>query len=314
MGVTIFYLFIFKTKYLFIKPIRTFLHIREKSIYMIISGSSSSSLATSLSIISDIPLAQTENLIFPDGEHMIKIDLEGDRCTIVASTLSPLDHIELLQLQDAAREAGASHITTILPYMGYSRQDTVFEPGQSLSSRAIAKSISTGTDRVIVVNPHKDTVCDHFTVPAISVDASSVLAQALPSDLESPTFIAPDSSAIFLAKSVQNAYGSGETDYFNKKRISGTEVIIYPGNTDVEGKDVVCIDDIISTGTTTSKAAKILLDNGALRVFSVCVHALLVGQARKMLLDSGVDSVYTTDTIQQPETTVSVAPVLADLL
>ena len=83
---------------------------------------------------------------------------------------------------------------------------------------------------------------------------------------------------------------------------------------DVAGRDVICVDDIISTGTTTSKSARILHDRGAKTIFVTCIHALLVADARKMLSDSGVDAIYTTDTIVTPETKVSIAPLLAKLL
>ncbi len=281
---------------------------------MIISGSASISLASSLSSHSKIPLGKTTHQIFPDGEFMVQTNFQGDHGIIVAATRSPSDHLELLQLQDAVREAGAEKITTILPYMGYARQDTVFEPGQSLSARAMARSIGTGTDRVIVINPHKNTVCDYFGVPTIALDASSVLAQTLPADLENPLFLAPDSGAISLAESVRDAYGVGDSDFFEKDRISSTEVHISPSAVDVAGRDVVCVDDIISTGTTTSKSASILHDRGAKKIFVTCVHALLVEDARKMLSGSGVDAIYTTDTIVTPETKVSVAPLLAELL
>tara|TARA_B100000809_G_C15123060_1_gene525065 strand:+ start:1356 stop:2201 length:846 start_codon:yes stop_codon:yes gene_type:complete len=281
---------------------------------MIISGSASTSLAASLSSHSKIPLGKTTHQFFPDGEFMVQTNFQGDHGIIVAATRSASDHLELLQLQDAVREAGATNITTILPYMGYARQDTVFESGQPLSARAMARSIGTGTDKVIIVNPHKNIVCDYFGVPAIALDASSVLAQTLPPDLENPLFLSPDSGAISLAESIRDSYGGGDTDYFEKKRISSTEVHISPNTVDVTGRDVICVDDIISTGTTTSKSASILRDRGAKKIFVTCVHAILIAGARKMLSDSGVDAIYTTDTIVTPETKVSVAPLLAKLL
>lgn len=281
---------------------------------MIISGSASTLLADSLSSHSGMPLAKTTRQEFPDGEFLVQVNFKGEDGIIIAATRSASDHIELLQLQDAVREAGATNITTILPYMGYARQDTIFEEGQPLSARAMAKSIGTGTDKIIIVNPHKDTVCNHFGVPAITLDVSSVLAETLPNDLDNPLFLAPDSGAIHLAESVRNAYGKGDTDYFEKKRISSTEVDVSPSSVDVTERDVICVDDIVSTGTTTSKAASILRDRNAKKIFVTCIHALLINDARKMLFNSGVDAIYTTDTIATPETKISIAPLLTKLL
>src|SRR6056297_3197289 len=127
---------------------------------MIIIGSASQVLAAELAAEVDEPLASVEYERFPDGELLAAApgfaETDAERAIVVASTTSSDAHVELLQLQDAAREWGAEEVVTVLPYMGYARQDRVFETGQPLSSRAVAKAISTGTDRVLTVNPHEE--------------------------------------------------------------------------------------------------------------------------------------------------------------
>ncbi|WP_323192900.1 ribose-phosphate pyrophosphokinase-like domain-containing protein, partial [Halostella sp. PRR32] len=111
---------------------------------------------------------------------------------VVASTATSDAFVELLQLQDAAREAGASEVVTVLPYMGYARQDEAFTAGDPVSARAVARALSANTDRVLTVNPHETAVCEFFEPTATAVDAAGVLADPLPGDLGEPLFLAPD--------------------------------------------------------------------------------------------------------------------------
>ena len=283
---------------------------------MIVPGSASQSLSAALAAETGLPLAETSYERFPDGEGLVAVDggIEGERAVVVAATPTDAAHVELLQLQDAVREAGADEVVTVLPYMGYARQDASFEAGQPISARAVARAISTGTDRVLVVNPHKPWVCDFFDVPAEPVDAAPRLAEPLPADLDDPLFLAPDENALSLAETVRDAYGTGETDFFEKHRLSGTEVEIAPSDAETAGRDVVAVDDIVATGSTMSEAIAVLRDREAARVFVACVHPVLAGSARTKLANAGVAGVYGTDTVERAESAVSAAPVIAERL
>jgi ribose-phosphate pyrophosphokinase len=278
---------------------------------MIISGSASQTLAAELAAELDEALASVEYERFPDGELFAAApgfaEAEEDRAVVVGSTVSSDAHVELLQLQDAAREWGAEEVVTVLPYMGYARQDEAFEEGHPISARAVARAISSGTDRVLTVNPHEDAVCDFFEVPAESVNAAGRLADPLPTDLEDPVFLSPDEGALDIAATVRDAYGAGETDYFEKVRHSGTEVELTPSGTDVEGRDVVVTDDIIATGSTMSGAVEILHEKDASEVYVTCVHPMLAADAYTKLSQAGVEAIYATDTIERPVSEVSVA-------
>ncbi|MEF8820984.1 MAG: ribose-phosphate diphosphokinase [Halovenus sp.] len=280
---------------------------------MIVSSSATQSLSVTLAAETGRELAPVSYERFPDGEQKVQVGAVGDRATVVASTVSDGDWVQLLQLQDALREVGCEEITTVLPYMGYARQDRAFEAGDPVSARAMARAISTGTDRVVTVNPHETAVCDFFDVPTESVDAGGVLAEPLP-ELVDPLFLSPDAGAIDLAETVRDAYSTGETDHFEKTRHSGSDVSIEPSEAAVEGRDVVLVDDIVATGSTMSESVAVLADRGAARIFVTCVHPLLVQNAHLKLSRAGVETIYGTDTIERPVSTVSVAPAIADAL
>ena len=281
---------------------------------MIIPGSESQAFAAALAAESGESLGRVEYQDFPDGESVVRVPEDIDRAVVVAATGSDHAHVELLQLQDAVREAGASEVVTVLPYMGYARQDEAFRAGEPVSSRAMARAISTGTDRVLTVNPHEDAICDFFDVPAEPVDAAGVLAEPLPADLADPLFLSPDAGAIDIAETVSEAYGRGAIDFFEKTRHSSTEVEIEPRDAVVEGRDVVLTDDIIATGSTMSESVGVLQKLGAARVFVTCVHPMLARNAVLKLSAAGVDSIFGTDTLERAVSEVSVAPAIADAL
>jgi ribose-phosphate pyrophosphokinase len=282
---------------------------------MILSGSASQSLAATLADESDHRLGFVEYESFPDGELLASApEFDGGSAVIVASTVSSDAHVELLQLQDAAREWGAEEVVTVLPYMGYGRQDKAFDHGHPISARAVARSISTGTDRVLTVNPHEEAICDFFDVPAESIDAAGYLAEPLPDDLTDPVFLSPDDGALDIAETVRDTYGDGVIDFFEKKRISGTKVEITPSDTDVAARDVVVTDDIIATGSTMSEAVSLLQGRDVGRVYVTCVHPMLAQNARTKLAQAGVEAVFGTDTIERAVSQVSVAPSIADAL
>ena len=279
---------------------------------MIVPGAASQALAARLATELGEPLAAVEYDRFPDGETLATVpDFDGDRAVVVATTDTNDAWVELLQLQDAVREAGASEVVTVLPYMGYARQDQSFEAGQPVSARAMARAISTGADRVVLVNPHEDAVADFFACHVTVCDAAGRLAEPLPGSLADPLFLSPDAGAVGLAEAVRDAYGGGEVDFFEKTRHSGTDVEISPSDADAAGRSVVLVDDIVATGSTMSEAVAHLSADGADRVFAACIHPLLAGNARLKLERAGIERIVGTDTVERDVSRVSVAPVVA---
>ena len=282
---------------------------------MIVPGSGSQSLAAALAAELDEPLAAVEFDRFADGELMARVpSFEGSRAVVVAATDDAAAHVELLQLQDAVADR-ADEVVTVIPYMGYARQDERFRDGEPVSARAVARAISTGTDRVLTVNPHEPAVCEFFSVPCEAVDAADELAAPLPETLAEPLFLAPDAGATDLARTVRDAYGTGATDHFEKHRDRDTgEIEMAPAEVAAAGRDVVLVDDIVATGGTMSEAIEHLHARDAARVFVTCVHAVFAASARTRLARADVAGVYATDTLERTESSVSVAPALAAAL
>ena len=282
---------------------------------MIVSGSESQALAAALATSLDEPLAAVQYDRFPDGEVLAAVPgfERGERAVVVAATTTSDAHLELLQLQVAAREGGANEVVTVIPYIGYGRQDDAFEAGHPISARAVARAVSTGTDRVVLVTPHEPAVADFFEVPCETVEAAPRLAEPLPTGLDDPLFVAPDAGATDLAETVRDAYGDGDVDHFEKTRLSGTDVEITTGSASVRGRDVVVVDDIVATGSTMSEAIA-AVDGDADDVYVVCVHPLFVRDARTKLARAGVSGIWGTDTVERDVSAVSVAPLVADVL
>ena len=282
---------------------------------MILSGSASQTLAARIAETTGESLGAAEVEYFPDGELNVEVtETISDRAIVVISTVSNDAHLEALLLQDAARQAGAEEVITVVPYPGYARQNRKYQPGDIVSLRTVARALSPGTDRVITVNPHEEDAEEMFEVPAVAVDASHRLAAPLPGDLTDPLFLGTDENARPLAESVHDAYGTGTVDHLVPPAGSAVAADLAPTEASLASRDVVFVDDFVATGATMSTAASAATDAGAQRVFATCVHPLLASGAWSKLLRAGVEDMYATDTLERIVSDVSVAPVIADAL
>lgn len=280
----------------------------------IIPGNASRSIAEDLSKILKSPLAKTITKRFPDQELYVRLldDLEGEEVVIVQTTYPDPNIIELFFLQNAAIEAEVEMITTVIPYFGYARQDTMFKKGESISAKALAKLISINSDRVVTVDPHKEYILDFFETEADSCSAVDNIAEYFKTkDLD--LILAPDKGALERAKKASKIIAC-DYDYMEKTRIDGKTVEIKPKNLDVKNKKVGIIDDIISTGGTMAKSINELRKQGAHKVYVSCTHGLFAGSAIKKLNSAGCDEIISTDTIENDFSKVKIASTISKLL
>lgn len=278
----------------------------------IIGGSASQLLAGRVSDALKSNPVVSEFKRFPDGELYTRIldDVAGTNVTIIQSTVSDSDFISLLQLIDACSEA--SQINVVLPYMGYARQDKQFKKGEPISARAVAGAIKA--DNVFTVNIHNESILKYFDAKAVNLDATPMIGKYIKNmKFKDPLIIAPDDGAIALARNASRDLGI-DYDFLEKTRLSGETVSIQPKNIAVKGRDVIIIDDIISTGETMAETISLLKKLGAHEVFAACVHPVLSSNAVAKLFKAGVKGIIATDTIDKGVSVVSVAPVIAEAI
>lgn len=277
----------------------------------IVSTRRSPVLAGRIAEILHKPLVDVKWTRFPDGEIYLQMKEISDRMVIVGSLVESDDLIELLLLTDACSSA---EITLVLPYMGYARQDKQFNPGEPLSARIIARTLGSGVSRVITVNLHEETILPYFRVPALDLSLARDMADAIKGlSCSSPLILGPDAGAAKLAREIA-ASGGWDSDHLHKVRLSGDEVRIEPKEIPVKGRDVVIVDDIISTGGTQATAAGMLLEQGAASICTVCVHGVLSGGAHTHLVSAGIHKVFSSDTIESACSGYSAARTIADAL
>ncbi|MCD6503049.1 MAG: ribose-phosphate diphosphokinase [Euryarchaeota archaeon] len=261
----------------------------------------------------NLEILPVERKKFPDGEIYIRLlEKPDDEVVLVQNTYPNDGLVAALLAMQALKSEGAKEITLVIPYFGYGRQDKKFLEGEPVSAEAIAKALSRYADKVVLVDPHKDYIADFFDVEAKVVHAYEALVEML-YRVDVDIVLAPDVGALERAKNVAKSLGV-DWDYLEKTRISGEEVEIKPKDMDVEDKNVALVDDIISTGGTLIEASKALKAQGAKSVVAACVHGLFTKFAIHRILESPIDDVGVTDTIEGPLSVASAASTIARAL
>ncbi len=288
----------------------------------IVGGPGSTELARKISVLLNAPLVAAKMKHFPDGEFYFRLEekVSGEDILVVQSLYPPQDSrmIELFLMLHTIRDLKASEVKVFIPYLAYSRQDERYLDGECLSSGMIAEMLEhLGIDALYTIDIHNEKVLKMYTVPAYNLTASEELAKYFAAkDLVDPFVISPDDEKIAIERA-RNAARTLHADYdFLKKmrdRYTG-EITTYPKKFNVKGRDAIIIDDIISTGKTAANATRILKKQGARRVFIGASHALLLGEAAKILKDSGVEEIVGTDSVVNEYAKVSVAPILVKAL
>jgi ribose-phosphate pyrophosphokinase len=286
-------------------------------ILMIIGGSSSQKLAANIAREMGDELCPLESRKFPDGERYIRIkgDVE-EGVVVVQSTGYPQDEnlMELFLILKTIQEMGITNIRTVIPYFGYGRQEKSFNPGESVSAKTVCDLIQyAGASEIYSINLHEDSICNLFDIPAYNLSAMPTIAHYIGENVNDPVIVAPDKGALGFAQEIASILKC-ESDYLEKIRISPEKVETKPKNLDVEGRDAVIIDDIISTGGTIVNACGILRERGAQRIMVSCVHPVLVEDALLKIFAARADDVIGTNTLKSEVSNISVASLVADAL
>ena len=257
---------------------------------------------------------------YPDGESYVRLEgtVQNEEVAIVQTTSPPQDTrlMQLALIADAAKRHGAEKVTAVVPYLAYARQDKVFLQGEALSIEAIARMLkAAGVDSLITVNVHQAKVLAKFPFPAKTISAILLLAEYFKQKGFEKTFaLAPDDGALWLVEEAKAVLG-GECGYLEKQRDLYTGQISMKKKTlNVHAKNVIIFDDVISTGGTVALAAKNMRELGADKVYVACVHPLLIGDAEKRILESGVEEIIGTDSVPSHVSKVSLAPLISKAL
>jgi len=286
-------------------------------ILMIIGGSSSQKLAANIAHEMGDVLCPLESRKFPDGERYVRIKGEVEEgVVVVQSTGYPQDEnlMELFLILKTIRDMGISNICTVIPYFGYGRQEKSFNYGEAVSADVVCQLIEfAGASSIYSINLHEQSICDLFKIPAYNLSAMPAIANYVKDNVEDPVIIAPDKGALGFAQEVASLLNC-QCDHLEKIRLSPEKVETKPKNLDIEGRDAVIIDDIISTGGTIVNACSILKEHQASRIVVSCVHPVLVGDALLKIFAAGADDVVGTDTLKSEVSNVSVASLVADAL
>lgn len=284
---------------------------------MIIGGSASQKLAALISKELDETLCPLETRKFPDGERYIRIggNLESD-AVVIQSTGYPQDQnlLELFLILKTLKSLDVENIKVVIPYFGYARQEKRFKTGEAISAQVVSELLEAcGASEIFSINLHEDGLRNLFNIPAHNLSAMPLIAEYIEEHLDDPVIVAPDKGALGFASEIAGILGC-DSDHLEKTRISPDKVETRTKDLDVQGREAVIIDDIISTGGTIINASHILRQHGASKIVVSCVHPVLVEDALLRIFASGVDDVIATDTLQSDASTISVAPLIADFI
>ncbi len=273
----------------------------------ILSGSANLSLSESIAQTVGVRRSQVLLERFPDSELHVEIQesVRGADVYIIQPTCPPVDEhlLELMLMADACRRAGASHLTAVIPYFGYARQDRRSRGREPLSVRLIADLINTsGFHRIVAVDFHSHAVETAFAIPVEHVSAVSLLAEAVRSAIRGDAVIvSPDLGAVKMAERYAKLLDL-PVAIIHKSRISGEEVAVRRIVGDIRDKEVLVIDDMISTGGTVEKAIKALLEGGCSTsgIKVLASHGLLVGSAAQRLGPLPIERMFISDSVPAP--------------
>ena len=283
----------------------------------VISGKSSENLAKELSKKIKANFVKSEIRVFPDGESKITLigKLSKKKSIVVQSIYPPVDTnlVQALSLITKAKE-NSSEVIAVIPYMGYARQDREFLPGEIVTMNVLGKLFkSAGASKIIIVDIHSLIGLKYFTIKTKNVTAIPDLAEYFKKlSLKNPLVVSPDQGGKERAKEFAKEFNS---DYIALEKIrdkkTGKVKIKTKNLAEVENRDLILVDDMISTGGSIIKATQFLKKQKCKKIYVACTHALLMNDAENKIKKAGVTSIISTNTIPGKTSKVDISKAIA---
>jgi ribose-phosphate pyrophosphokinase len=292
------------------------------------SGNANRALAEEIAQYLRVPLGESEVSRFSDGEVFVQFNenVRGADVFVVQPTCPPVNDtlMELLIMTDALKRASAHRITAVLPYYGYARQDRKASGRSPISAKLVADLLEkAGVQRVLALDLHAGQIQGFFNIPVDHLFAAPVVMidYLKKKDLHDPVVVSPDAGGVERARAIAKRLNSGLA-IIDKRRDGPNSAVAMHLIGDVEGRDVVVIDDMIDTAGTLVQAVMAVQREGAKRIFAIGVHAVLSGPAIERIKASPIEEVLVTNSIPLPDdkrvagriTVLSVGPLLGEAI
>jgi ribose-phosphate pyrophosphokinase len=268
----------------------------------VFAGRGNPELAKKICESLQINLGDGRTDLFPDGELIVRVDedVRGRDCYVIQPTSHPVNaHLmELFIWIDTLKRASAKRVTAVIPYFGYARQDQKHAGRTPITAKLVANLIErAGADRVVAVDLHAGQVQGYFDIPVDHLSAGPVIAKWFKSlNISDRVFVSPDVGNVKRAQ-VYAEMMNGELCFIDKRRKSGTQIESKHVVGEVAGKNILMVDDMITTGGTVTEAVKILKANGALDIYMAATHAVFAPPALERLAKCEYAKLAVTDTI-----------------
>lgn len=267
---------------------------------LIFSGSSNPELTKKICDYLNLTEGLLDLKRFSDGEIWAKFkeNIRGRDVYIIQSTMPPAENLmELLILLDAAKRSSATRVTAVIPYFGYARQDRKDQPRVAVTAKLVADIISTaGADRVITMDLHAAQIQGFFDIPLDHLYASPIYTDEFKNKSENLVVVSPDAGGIKIARSYAKRLKT-ELVLIDKRRPNHNTAEVMNVIGEVEGKNILIVDDLIDTGGTFVAAISALKKRGAKNIYGAITHPLLSGEAIRLIENSELNKLYVTDTI-----------------
>lgn len=273
---------------------------------ILLSGQSNPQLAKEVASTLQVELGDVEFGQFPNGEQRVRVltPVVDQNVVIFQSFHNPVDAnlMQLLLLIDAADRAGARKISVVIPWMGYSLQDKVFQTGEPLSAKVVANLISNQrVNRVFLLDLHNTSIVGFFSVPTRMISAHDLFVEYAQEHFPGAIIVSPDFGGLKRARAFADALNAPLATIDKTRDYTTGKVTMHSvGGADFGGKICLLYDDIISTGGTVMAGAEFLKKAGATEVHMIATHGLFAGDALANLTNSAIDSVIVTNSIVSP--------------